>query len=400
MRLKLAIFGLAAAALSCAAPKKAADPYLAKAFDLLKTTPIVDTHIDFPMFIAEHGLWQKPGFEARALSNPEGDFDLERAQKGGLSAPFMSIYIPAKHQKEPGRPREVADSLIAVVQAIATAYPDKFAIPKRAADVEANFKKGIVSLPMGMENGAPIATLADVARYHSLGVRYVTLAHSRDNHICDSSYDTTHTNGGLSAFGRELVREMNRVGIMVDVSHLDDRSIADVLAMSLRPVVATHSACRHFTPGFERNVTDEQIRQIAQRGGVVQVPFSVLFLNNDARRIMNQQVKPELEKRKLDVRTPEGVALVREFERKTGASLLMSASAVADQIDHIVKIAGVDAAGLGSDFDGVGPTLPPDLRDVSMYPNLIAELLRRGYSPADVRKICGGNLLRVWRACE
>lgn len=366
-----------------------------KAQRILSDTPIVDTHIDFPWHLVEHNKWYKPGYTAYALKNPEGDFDLARAKNGGLYGAFMSIYIPAVYQKQPGRSKQVADSLINVVNAIAKDYPGKFALAPRADDVMRNFKKGIVSLPMGMENGSPIETLADVAYFHQRGIRYVTLTHSRDNQICDSSYDTLHTHGGLSEYGRAVVREMNRVGIMVDVSHLSDDAIWDVLQVAKKPLIATHSACRHFTPGMERNLPDTLIREIAKTGGVVQVPFSHYFLSTRARQVF-QNAEKALKEKGLKEDTPEG----RSFVRAELARANITVRDVADHIDRIKNLVGIEYVGLGGDFDGVGLALPPDLADVSMYPNLIVELLRRGYSQEDIRKICYENVIRVWKGNE
>lgn len=373
-----------------------ANSKLEQARRILKNTPVIDTHIDFPWSLVERNEWYKPGYEALALRHPAGDFDYERAKQGGLYGAFMSIYIPASYQKlPPGSAKAVADSLIDLVYAVVKAHPGKFALAPKAADIERNFKKGIVSLPMGMENGAPIETLSDVAYFHKRGIRYVTLAHSRDNKISDSSYDTLRTNGGLSAFGRDVVREMNRTGILVDVSHLTDAAIWDVLATTTKPVIATHSACRHFTPGMERNLPDTLIRAIARNGGVVQVPFSHYFLSTRSREVFFEADK----KRKdagLDENSPEGRQFMRDELAKSGIGV----GVVADHIDHLRRLVGVRHIGLGGDFDGVGLALPPDLADVSMYPNLIAELLHRGYSKGDIRKICFQNTLRVWRASE
>lgn len=369
---------------------------LRKANKLLRTTPIVDTHIDFPWSLVENKEWYTPNYTALALKHPKGDFDFERAKKGGLYGAFMSIYIPAFYQKQAtGRPKEVADSLINLIHAVAKDYPGQFALAPLAADVEANFKKGIISLPMGMENGAPIAQLSDVAYFHQRGIRYVTLTHGRDNQISDSSYDTTRTHGGLSAYGREVVREMNRVGIMVDVSHLSDDAIRDVLEVAKKPLVASHSACRHFTPGLQRNLSDSLVRAIAATNGVIQVPFSHYFLSSAARTGFSDAEK-RLKQQNLSEKAPEA----RYFMRKELQNLGTSVRDVADQIDYIRKLVGIDHVGFGSDFDGVGLALPPDLSDVSMYPNLIAELLRRGYSKKDIRKVCYQNLVRVWQANE
>lgn len=374
--------------------------FLKKANEICHSTIVADTHIDFPWHMVEQKKWFTAGWEKYALSNPDGEFDLERSKNGGLSCAFMSIYVPAHFQDDGAeRLRQVADSLIDLVHGMARAFPDRCAVPTRAADVEQNLKKGIISLPMGMENGAPIQKIEDVGYFHRRGIRYVTLTHGKDNHICDSSYDTTATHEGLSEFGREVVREMNRVGIMVDVSHLSDHAIEDVLAIATRPVVATHSACRHFTPGFERNLPDDLIRKIAAQGGVVQVPFAAVFLIEGARERW-RGMADTLKIKGLDIRTPAGEAFVKNLEKEKNVRLFATAADVADHIEHIVRLVGVDAVGFGSDFDGVGPSMPPDLRDVSRFPVLVAELLRRGFSEADLKKICGGNLMRVWQANE
>lgn len=375
------------------------DDYLARAHELLKTTMIVDTHIDFPWHLVEYKKWYKPGYTAWALKNPDGNFDYERAKAGGLSGPFMSIYIPADFQKAPGRSRQVADSLIDMVYAIAKDYPDKFAIPTQSGDLRDNFKKGIISLPMGMENGSPIERISDVAYFHQRGIRYVTLTHGKDNQISDSSYDTLHTHHGLSKFGREVVREMNKVGIMVDVSHLSDEAIWDVLEEAKKPLIATHSGCRHFTPNFERNLSDTLIKAIAQTKGVIQVPFSQYFLGGKVRAAW-QKADSLREALKLPELGPETTAFIKDFAQKNGEPFWISVREVADHIDYIKKLVGIDYVGLGSDFDGVGAALPPDLADVSMYPNLVAELLRRGYTDTEVRKVCSGNVMRVWRVNE
>lgn len=372
------------------------DPYLQQARRLLKKTPVIDTHVDFPYSLVENKEWYAPGYTALVLKHPVGDFDYERAVRGSLYGPFMSIYIPARYQKEKGRAKELADSLIGMVHEICRDYPRKFALAYRASDFEKNYRKKRISLPMGMENGAPIEDLGDLVHFHKRGVRYITLAHSRDNQICDSSYDTTmNTHGGLSDFGREVVRHMNRLGIMVDVSHLTDETIWDILEVTTKPVIATHSACRHFTPGYERNLSDTLIRAIARNNGVIQVPFSHYFLSARSREVF-QQVQKALKDKGLDDNTEAGKRFIRAELAKSDITV----RDVADHIDHIKKIAGIDHIGLGGDFDGVGLALPPDLSDVSMYPNLIAELLRRGYSRGDIRKICYQNTLRVWRANE
>jgi membrane dipeptidase len=256
---------------------------------------------------------------------------------------------------------------------------------------------------MGMENGAPIEDdLANVAHFHRRGIRYITLAHSKYNQICDSSYHKERRWNGLSPFGREVVREMNRVGIMIDVSHLTDATVRQVTALTSAPVIASHSSCRKFTPGWERNMDDESIRLLARTGGVMQINFGSAFLDEAANR---QSIKlwDDLgafrEQNGLDSDHPRVKEFRAEYYRDS-PKIYAELSDVVDHIDHVVKLVGIDHVGLGSDFDGVGDSLPPGLKDVSGYPNLIRALLERGYGEGEIRKICGDNLLRVWSEVE
>jgi membrane dipeptidase len=290
-----------------------------------------------------------------------------------------------------------------MVEGIAEAAPDKFAVVRSVDDVERLRRPGRVLFALGMENGAPVeGDLQNLRHFRDRGIRYVTLTHSRDNEISDSSYDDAGTHGGLSDFGREVVREMNRLGIMVDVSHVSDAAFDDVLEVTDVPVLATHSSARHFTPGFERNLDDDRIRRLAENGGVLQINFGSTFLLERVQRdrdLLRAQLADSLEARGLDRDSEEGAAYAADFNRRNPLRLA-DMTDVADHIDHVVDLVGVDYVGLGSDYDGVGPTLPVGLEDVSTYPNLVAELLRRGYSEEDVRKILGGNTMRVWRAVE
>jgi membrane dipeptidase len=332
---------------------------------------ILDGHVDVPFRVTAllHGGAPLPEIHASA---EDGDFDYARARAGGLSAPFMSIYTPAELQAQPGASKEFAEHSIDYVHGLAIDHPDKFALARTPAEVRANFERGLISLALGMENGSPLESeLANVEHFYRRGIRYITLTHARDNLICDSSYDEAGTHGGLSEFGRRVVAEMYRVGIMIDVSHVSDTTFWQVMELSAVPVIASHSSCRHFTPGFERNMSDEMIVALGERGGVIQINFGSAFLDGQYRAAEDRGDYPL---------------------RRANVSL------VADHIDHVVEIAGVDHVGFGSDFDGVGDSLPIGLEDVSMYPNLIAELLERGYGEADIEKICSGNVLRVWQA--
>jgi membrane dipeptidase len=314
----------------------------------------------------------------------------------------MSIYVPASFQKTGGA-RKRADQLIDLVEGMAKQHPDKFAVATSPDQIAANSEAGRVSLPLGIENGAAIEDdLANLAHFHARGVRYITLTHGEDNLICDSSYSEARTWKGLSPFGEKVVAEMNRLGIMVDVSHISDQAFDRVLAVSKAPVIASHSSARHFTPGFERNLDDARIKVLAAAGGVVLVNFGSSFIDQRARDYfdaMSEAVKKQVEGRD----PPPGEAERDELRVAYAAShppVFATVEQVADHIEHIARLAGVDHVGFGSDFDGVGDSLPTGLKDVSQYPNLIRVLLDRGWSEADIEKVCGGNLLRVWRAVE
>lgn len=378
------------------------DPIQQQAFKLAHKYIITDGHVDLPFRLKVSNFRLTKEYIGIPVETDEGDFDYVRAKKGGLDAPFMSIYIPASHQ-ETGTAKVFADSLIDMVNSIAAAHPDKFAVATTPDQIERNFRKNIISLPMGMENGAPVMDdLKNVGYFHRRGIRYITLTHSKDNQICDSSYDTTRTWNGLSPFGREVVREMNRVGIMVDISHVSDATFYQVMDLTTAPCIASHSSCRIYTPGFERNMSDDMIRRLGQNGGVIQINFGSSFLDGEIRR-KQDEARAELQRilgeKGLKWNDPEAAGIVEEF-RKSHPSLYSDVQKVADHIDHVVKLAGIDHVGLGSDFDGVGDSLPVGLKDVSQYPNLIAELLRRGYSEEDIAKICYRNVFRVWRAVE
>jgi membrane dipeptidase len=253
---------------------------------------------------------------------------------------------------------------------------------------------------MGMENVAPVEDdLANLTHFRKRGISYITLTHSKDNQICDSSYDDARTWNGLSPFGREVVKEMNRAGIMVDISHVTDSTFYQVLEITDVPVIASHSSCRKFTPGFERNMNDDQLRALAKNGGVIQINFGSSFLDGELDKYNDQkraELRNLLEEKGLDSKSEEGKELIRQF-REENPKLYATVQKVADHIDHAVKLAGIDHVGLGSDYDGVGDSLPTGLKDVSEYPNLIEELLRRGYSEEDIEKICYKNVFRVWQ---
>jgi membrane dipeptidase len=360
---------------------------------------ITDGHVDLPYRLKVSKFRLEREYLGIPVSTTEGDFDYERAKQGGLDAPFMSIYIPSSYQKQPDMGKALADSLINMIRGIADAHPDKFGLAGTPAEVDALFKEGKIALPLGMENGAPIGNdLANVKYFYDRGIRYITLTHGKDNQICDSSYDTLNTWNGLSPFGEQVVREMNRVGIMVDISHVSDSTFYDVLKLTQVPVIASHSSLRYFTPGWQRNMSDDMVKALKTNGGVIQINFGSTFLDsavtkaNDANRKKLQGILAE---KSFTMRDEAAKEIIEAF-KKDNPSLYADVKTVADHIDRVVQLAGIDHVGIGSDYDGVGDSLPTGLKDVSQYPNLIYELLRRGYSPDDIAKVCYKNVWRVW----
>lgn len=366
---------------------------------LAQDAVIVDTHIDAPSELLSH--WDDLGVAA-----PGKEFDYPRARQGGLDVAFMSIYT-SPDQDTSGTAWQRAHTQIDAVEAMVGRHPDKFAVLRSPGDVERLRAGGRVLLALGMENGAPIGDdLGQLAAFHKRGVRYITLAHSANNRISDSSYALQKKWGGLSPFGEKVVAEMNRVGIMVDVSHLSDDAIRDVLRVTNVPVVASHSGMRHFTPGFERNISDELALAVAAEGGVVQLVFGTGFVNPKAAADLQAYFEAEAQFERDNAAAMAAGKPVKssdEFEKAWKDAHPVPVThidAVLDQIDYAVKLIGVDHVGIGSDFDGVSGNLPVELRSVADYPNLVAGLQARGHSDADIRKILGGNLLRVWAAVE
>lgn len=366
------------------------------ATELAKQYIIVDGHVDLPYRMEVKGFMLKKQVEDVSIET-EGNFDYPKAKAGGLDAPFMSIYIPSSYYFDGGA-KEFADSLIDMTMAVTTTYPELFAAANSPEEIQTNFDKGLISLPMGMENGAPIEDdLANVKYFFDRGIRYITLTHSKDNQISDSSYDTTYTWNGISPFGEQVIAEMNKYGIMVDISHVTDSAFNDALTLSKAPVIASHSSCRHFTPGFHRNMSDQMIKDLAANNGVIHINFGSTFLSEVSRARFDV-----MDSIMTNYRAETGLSrkdsAYQAYAKKYAAAndVFADVQIVADHIDRVVEIAGIDFVAFGSDFDGVGDSLPKGLKDVSMYPNVIAELLKRGYTKEDIAKICYQNTFRVW----
>ena len=368
--------------------------------EIAQDSLILDSHIDVP-----YRLWSQhlEGLEIDDISGPtNGDFDFIRARKGGLNVPFFSIYLPASTEED-GTSHKMANDLIDMVEDIVTLYPEKFLLIKSVDDLSSLTNKNIVGIALGMENGAPIqGDLSRVEYYYDRGIRYITLTHSKTNHISDSSYDENIQWHGLSEFGKTLIEEMNRVGLMIDISHVNDEAFYQAIELSQVPVIASHSSLRHFTPGFERNVDDAMLNKLAEKGGVLQINFGSSFISQrprDYMDLMNNFLELKFGQSREGVSEEVINEARKEFFSKNKYPYA-TLDEVLDHFDRVVNLVGVDHVGIGSDYDGVGDTLPIGLKDVSSYPSLIEGFLERGYSREDIDKILGGNLIRVWKEVE
>ncbi len=366
----------------------------ARADRLVQASLLVDGHVDLPSRL--NAFYENP-----ADSTVGGDVDYPRARAGGLDAPFMSIYIPPYLQSNPAAATNRADALIDLVETIATDHPTEFALATSPNEVRQIATTEAVALPLGMENGAGLGgDLDNVEHFYERGVRYITLTHGAHNRLGDSSYDDAEPRwSGLSPFGADVVAEMNRLGIMVDVSHVTDATARDAIEASAAPVIASHSSCRHFTPGWERNVSDALIQSIADTGGVVMITFGSSFLRTEYRE-QDDPIRAEMNAH-IDARgwAEDSREAILYEEKIRDEHPIGTVQDVADHIDHAVGLVGAEHVGLGSDFDGVF-ALPEGLQDASGYPVLVAELLRRGYGDAEIRQVLGENVLRVWAEVE
>lgn len=389
---------LSQALLACLFLAPAAQASTLDAQALARDAIIVDTHIDAPTVLLSR--WADLGQAA-----PDREFDHPRAKAGGLDVAFMSIYTSAAQDADDSA-WGVANQMIDAVEALAHRHPGKFALARSPDDVAQAVAEGRVVLALGMENGAPVGEdLGQLRFFFERGVRYITLAHGDNNALADSAYAAQPRWNGLSPFGREAVAEMNRLGMMVDVSHLSDAAARQAIELSRAPVVATHSAFRHFTPGFARNIADAEALALARKGGVVQVPFGTPFVDPQAAAETAAYfvARAEHDRRVAELRAQGKPLPTEDFDAAWDAAhppRSVPLDRVLDQVDYGVKLLGIDHVGIGSDFDGVGGALPENLRSVADYPRLVEGLAARGYSEQDIRKILGGNLLRAWRAVQ
>lgn len=362
-----------------------------RASALARRILILDSHMDVPYRLMNRMV----DISERTFTT---DFDYSRAREGGLKAAFLAVYVPQELEQKGGALQHALRQ-IALVESLVQRWPDKFAFARTPEEVRSRLGGRQVLFTLGMENGIPLEhDIRNVRMFFDRGIRYITLVHARDNSLADASFDTTHTWGGLSPFGREVIAGMNRVGMIIDVSHMSDSAAYQAIRLSATPVVATHSSCRAFTPGLERNMSDEMIRELAAHGGVIQINFASSFLVDSIRQQMaaiGGGVGEYLREHNLHHFDEKAMEYTRKYRHEKGVPYA-DVRDIAKHIDHVVKLAGVDHVGLGSDFEGLGDDLPTGMKDVSGYPNLIRELLLMGYDEPAIEKICGGNFIRVW----
>ncbi len=363
---------------------------------ILKASPLIDGHNDYPWALREHD----PSRDLAKLDirepQPAIMTDIPRLKAGGVGGQFWSVYVPVDLQGQAAVTATMEE--IDTVHRMMRRYPDTFELAQTADDIERIFKQGKIASLIGMEGGHSIDnSLADLRMFYRLGARYMTLTHSSNTPWADSATDTPKF-GGLAPFGEEVVKEMNWLGMLVDLSHVSPDTMDDALHVTAAPVIFSHSDARALND-HPRNVPDNILQMLPKNGGVVMVTFVPGFISPKVNAWNKLQTA---EQDRLKALHPDDPAAVKAgVDAWTAANPAPNAvlSEVADHIDHIRKVAGIDHIGLGSDFDGITQKVR-DLDDVSKYPNLIAELLRRGYSDGDIKKITGQNVLRVFREVE
>lgn len=374
-----------------------ADGAATRAQKLHAASIVVDTHLDAPDQLARK--WADV-----AERGATDHFDLPRARQGGLTAPFFSIYVAASYADR-GAARRALE-LIDLTHRVVDGHPRDMTLATSVADIRAAKQAGKIAVLMGIEGGHAIEDSLGVLRQmYRAGVRYMTLTHTNTNHWADSSgpfyepdFDPRKSavHNGLSDFGKTVVKEMNRLGMIVDISHVSDATIRDVLAVSRAPVMASHSSCRSLS-AIPRNLTDDQIKQIAAKGGVVMINVGSLFLDQKVWEhfvATLAKIKPEYMKLKAQYASDPARlrAEMTALAKRQGPAPRAQWTKVVDHIEHVIKIGGEDAVGIGDDFDGIEDT-PIGFEDVSLYPKLTEELLRRGHSEARVKKVLGENFL-------
>ena len=358
---------------------------------------VVDTHADTTQRLVAPG-----GFDL-GVRHSDGNVDIPRMRQGGLGAQFFSIWVPSD-VTGPAAVKRSLQQIDAVREAV-RAHPGDLVLATSAAGIREAHKQHRIAALMGMEGGHMIDNDLGLLRmYATLGVRYLTLTHFKNNDWADSSTDKP-AHDGLTPFGKDVVRELNRLGMMVDVSHVADKTFYDAIEVSKAPVIASHSSCRAIS-NHARNMTDDMLRALAKNGGVVMINYEISYLSEELRAIRVKEGDDVVSAMDAAIKACGGddacatlASTKRELELiERGVHPRVSWEKIVEHIDHAAKVAGIEHVGLGSDFDGA--TMPSGMDDVSMLPRLTDALLKKGYSPADVTKILGGNLLRVMAEVE
>jgi membrane dipeptidase len=383
---------LVSAAASAAAQS---DPALERARRILRSVPLIDGHNDLAWEIrmSESAPMDVAAYDLRTRT--PGHTDFERLKAGQVGAQFWSIYVPGE-VKDSGYARIQLEQFDIARRTIAR-YPDRLTLALRADDIEREFKRGRIASLLGMEGGHVIENSLGVLRsYYDLGARYLTLTHNVTLDWADAAMDSTR-HGGLTEFGREVVREMNRLGMLVDLSHVSPAVMSDVLDLAEAPVIFSHSSARALTE-HRRNVPDSILRRLPKNGGVVMVTFVPAFVSQE---VADWEARAEEAAEGFEAQAADSAGRKRLMDEWRAAHPRPDATLaqVADHIEHVRRTAGADHVGIGGDFDGITETVV-GLGDVSTYPSLFAELIRRGWSDDDLRKLAGRNVLRALRAAE
>jgi len=375
--------------------RPAKDPALERANRLLRSTILVDGHNDLPITIREFKDAPRDVIAYDLRQPTKGDTDIARLRAGGLGAQFWSVYIPGEGSGPYAR--QQLEQIDIARRAIAR-YPDVFMFARSVADVRAAKRAGKIASMLGMEGGYGLENSIGALRtYYDLGVRYMALTHNTHTDWADAAAPLQPRSNGLTPFGEEIVREMNRLGLLIDLSHAAPSTMAHTLRISESPVIFSHSSAKAVC-NVPRNVPDDILRELPKNGGVVMVTFVSSFINCEVGKVL-QPAMAEIGLRARAAATPEEAAKIRAEGYAAIKLPPTSIAMVADHIEHIRNIAGVDHVGIGGDFDG-NDWWPEGLDDVSTYPKLFAELIRRGWSDEDLKKLAGENLLRAWARTE
>ena len=369
-----------------------APDYRAQAIQILRTVPLIDGHNDIPDAIRGRGGVDSVDFGATQLGLMT---DIPKLRGGHIGAQFWAAYVPVTTIHEGEHPAVYALEQIDLVHRLCARYPRDLAMAYTAADIERNFKAGKISCLIGIEGGHAIeSSLGALRMFYHLGARYMTLTHWETTDWADAATDSAK-HGGLTAFGEQVVLEMNRLGMLVDLSHVSDGTMSDALRVSRAPVMFSHSSARSIS-NHVRNVPDSILKLVTTNGGIVMVNFNPGFVSETVRLYEDSIANRTKTLRTAGVDSAALADSAKQWDKSAPRAALKQ---VADHIEHVRDVAGIDHVGLGSDFDGI-TSVPAGLENVSKFPDLIAELLRRGWKAEDVKKVVGLNALRVMRDAE